>query len=73
MARKLVFGDFTATHTLKIHKDTETCEYVVHIYTKYPEHCVAEYFSDDYKDAKGSGQHMLRHATANNVQTPLVY
>lgn len=67
MARKLIDGDFTNTHELKVYRDSEWNEFVAVVRCKENKRVVAEYFSDDKEDAKSTGRNMLLRATNCNA------
>lgn len=63
MTRKLIDGDFSATHELKIYRDYDWQEFVAIVKEKATGKVVSEYFTDDKDDAKSTGRAELRQST----------
>lgn len=72
MSRKLIWGDFTATHAVKVYKDSETGEFVARLFIKPSTKAYepADYFATDKDDAISSGKDMLRRASSTNPRRP---
>lgn len=64
---RLIDGDFTNTHELKLYRDPEWQEYVARVFCKANGKLVAEYMTDDKGDAKTTGRTILARATACNA------
>ena len=66
MTRKLVWGDFSDTHTVKMYREPETNEYIVRLYEKTPNGLKlipdADYFGTEKQESKETGKAMLKHA-----------
>jgi len=68
MTRKLIDGDFTATHELKVYRDSEWNEYIAQVRCKANNKIVSSYHSDDKEDAKSSGRKELAVCTEKNIR-----
>lgn len=66
MSRKLIDGDFTATHELKIYRDSEWNEYNAVVRCKANGKRVASYHTDDREDAFSTGRAELKLCTEHN-------
>lgn len=65
-ACKLIDGDFNATHTLKVYRETDWDEFIAAVYCKANGKLVSSYHTDDKEDAKQTGHTQLAEASKHN-------
>lgn len=68
MTRRLIDGDFTTTHELKVYRDSELGEYIAQVRCKTDGHLVASYHTDDKEDAKNTGRVELERSTQLHLE-----
>jgi len=69
VSRRLIWGDFTETHVVKVYRDSEWQEYVARVAAKgQPWYEPADYHTTDKDDAIDSARDMLRRCTEEGVK-----